>query len=35
MIGSAAGQRPWMSDMVLTVDAVTLHNGTIWDHLSK
>ena len=30
-IGSLVEKKPWMSDIVLIVDAMALHKGTMWD----
>ena len=35
MIGTAAQKKPWMSEVVLVVDAMSLHKGTMWGPLSK
>ena len=35
LIGTTAKKKPWMSEVVLVVDAMSLHKGTIWDPISK
>ena len=34
-IGTTAQKKPWMSEVVLVVDAMSLHKGTMWDPISK
>ena len=35
LIGTTAQKKPWMSKVVLVVDAMALHKGTMWDPISK
>ena len=35
LIGTTAQKKPWMSEVVLVVDAISLHKGTMWDPISK
>ena len=35
LIGTTAQKKPWMSEVVLVVDAMSLHKGTLWDPISK
>ena len=35
LIGQTAEKNKWMSDVVLVLDAMALHKGTIWDPKSK
>ena len=34
-LGSQVLEKPWMSDVVLIVDAMALHKGTMWDQKSR
>ena len=35
LIGEAAKAKPHMKDVALIVDAMAIHNGTIWDIKKK
>ena len=35
LLGEVVCQKSWMSEVVLMVDAMTLHKGTVWDPKSK
>ena len=35
LIGTTAQKKPWMSEVVLVVDAMSWHKGTMWDPISK
>ena len=35
LLGQVVHQKSWMSEVVLMVDAMTLHKGTVWDPKSK
>ena len=35
LIGTTAQKKTWMSEVVLVVDAMSLHKGTMWDPISK
>ena len=35
LIGTTAQKKPWLSEVVLVVDAMSLHKGTMWDPISK
>ena len=35
LIGKVAEQKCWMRDVVLVIDAMTLHSGTVWDPKSQ
>ena len=35
MLGSAVEENPWMSEVVLVVDAMALHKSVIWDPVAQ
>ena len=35
LLGEVVHPKSWMSEVVLMVDAMTLHKGTVWDPKSK